>query len=218
VNTETCLSEATFQHAAMILRAGGVVAFPTETYYGLAVDPFNEKAVDRLYEIKKRSRSLPILLLVQDMHQLPLVAAAIPALYRELIHHFWPGPLSLVFPAHPHCSSHLTGGTATVAARQSPHPIAQRLLASFGGPITATSANISGKPAATTASEVNTFFGPSVDCIIDGGATPGGQGSTLVVLKEGVVSCLRQGKVDFSLVHKVCATYNQALTGILKEE
>lgn len=217
MNTETRLSEPTFQHAALILRAGGVVAFPTETYYGLAVDPFNEKAVDRLYEIKKRSRRLPILLLVQDIHQLPLITTSIPALYQELIHHFWPGSLSLVFPASPRCPSPLTGGTNTVAARQSPHPVAQRLLASFRGPITATSANISGEPAATTASEVKAFFGTSVDCIIDGGPTPGGQGSTLVVLKEGVVSCLRQGKVDFSLVQEVCATYNQSMIGIYKE-
>jgi len=211
LSNDSLPSETTFRRAALILRAGGVVAFPTETYYGLAVDPFNEQAVDRLYAIKKRSRKLPILLLVQNIHQLSLVAASIPAIYQVLIRHFWPGSLSLVFPAHPGCSAHLTGGTATVAARQSPHPIANSLLEAFGGPVTATSANISGKPAATTASEVATFFASSVDLIIDGGTTPGGKGSTLVSLQEGVVSCLRQGKVDFSLVQEVCATYNQAM-------
>ena len=206
-------SETTIQRAALILRAGGVIAFPTETYYGLAVDPFNESAVDRLYAIKKRSRDLPILLLVDNIHQLPMIAASIPAIYQLLIHHFWPGPLSLVFPAHPRCSSRLTGGTATVAARHSPHPLAERLLKAFGGPVTATSANISGKPAATTAAEVETYFEDRVDLILDGGKTPGGLGSTLVTVKGDTVSCLRPGKVDFFLVQEVCATYNQAMTG-----
>jgi len=193
------VSEATFQRAALILRAGGVVAFPTETYYGLAVDPFNEKAVDRLYAIKKRSRNLPILLLVQNIHQLPLIAASIPEIYLVLIQHFWPGSLSLVFPAHPRCPSQLTGGTATVAARQSPHPLADRLLEAFGRPVTATSANISGKPAATTASEVETFFGEKIDFILDGGKTPGGQGSTLVTvkLKKALCPVFAKGKLIF---------------------
>lgn len=205
------LSDTTFQRAASILRAGGVVAFPTETYYGLAADPFNEQAVDRIYRIKQRSRELPILLLVKDSHQLPLVALSTPPIYQELIRHFWPGPLSLVFPAHATCPSRLTGNTGTIAVRQSPHPIAHRLLAAFGGPLTATSANISGKPAAITAQQVEQFFGSQLDLVIDGGGTPGGQGSTLVGLRDGALYCLRQGKVDFSLVQQVGTTYNQSL-------
>ncbi|MDD2465868.1 MAG: L-threonylcarbamoyladenylate synthase [Desulfobulbus sp.] len=203
-------SESTFQHAAAILRAGGVVAFPTETYYGLAVDPFNEKAVDRLYRIKQRSRKLPILLLVENAHQLPQVAKAIPALYRELIRHFWPGALSLVFPAQARCSLLLTGKTGTIAVRQSPHPVAHRLVTAFGAPVTATSANISGKPAAITAQQVVDFFADRVDLVVDGGITPGGQGSTLVGVQDGVLCCLRQGKIEFSLVQAVGTAYNQA--------
>ncbi|MGD9950359.1 MAG: L-threonylcarbamoyladenylate synthase [Desulfobulbus sp.] len=212
MNRDASLSDSTIQRAANILRAGGVVAFPTETYYGLAVDPFNEKAVDRLYQIKQRSRKLPILLLVENIRQLPLVALSIPVPYQKLIHHFWPGSLSLVFPAQTRCSSLLTGGTDTIALRLSPHPVAHRLLAAFGGPITATSANISGKPAAITAQQVEAFFGDQVDLIVDGGTTPGGQGSTLVGLRDEALICIRQGKVDFSLVQAICAAYNQAST------
>lgn len=211
MNRDLVPSDATFQHAASLLRAGGVVAFPTETYYGLAADPFKEQAVDRIYQIKRRSRNLPILLLVENIHQLPLVALSIPPIYRELIRYFWPGALSLVFPAHANCPSRLTGNTATIAVRQSPHPIAHRLLSAFGGPLTATSANISGKPAAITAQQVEKFFGSQLDLVIDGGVTPGGQGSTLVGLRDGALCCLRQGKVDFSLVQQVGATYNQSV-------
>lgn len=203
-------SGATFQRAASILRAGGVVAFPTETYYGLAVDPFNEQAVDRLYRLKIRSRELPILLLVENVEQLLQVAVCIPDIFQPLIHHFWPGALSLVFPAQAKCSRMLTGTTKTIALRQSPHPVAQLLLKAVAAPITATSANISGQPAATTAEQVEDIFGKQIELIIDGGTTPGGQGSTLVGLRDGVLSCIRRGKVDFSLVQEVCAAYNQA--------
>nr|WP_321467940.1 L-threonylcarbamoyladenylate synthase [uncultured Desulfobulbus sp.] len=212
MSTDTLVSEAEFQSAARVLRSGGVVAFPTETYYGLAVDPFQQKAVSRLYQIKQRPGNLPILLLIRDTDQLPMVARSIPPLYQELIRRFWPGSLSLVFPAQSSCSSLLTGGTGTIAVRQSPHPLAHRLLTAFSGPITATSANISGQPAATTALEVHQTFGTLVDLIIDGGKTPGGQGSTLVEIRERNLCCLRQGKVDFSLVLKVAAAYNQATT------
>ncbi len=210
MSTAPLVTEAEFQSAARVLRSGGVVAFPTETYYGLAVDPFHQRAVSRLYQIKQRPGHLPILLLVKDTDQLPMVARSIPPLYRVLIRRFWPGSLSLVFPAQSSCSSLLTGGTGTIAVRQSPHPVAQRLLTTFSGPITATSANISGQPAATTALEVHQTFGTLVDLIIDGGTTPGGLGSTLVEIREGNLCCLRQGKVDFSLVLEVAASYNQA--------
>lgn len=212
MNPEVALLDSTLQRAATVLRAGGVVAFPTETYYGLAVDPFNEQAIERIYRIKQRPQALPLLLLVENVHQLSQVALSIPHIYQELMRQFWPGSLSLVFPAHNQCSSKLTGDTGTIAVRQSPHPVAQRLLAVFGGPITATSANISGQPAAVTAQEVAQIFGEQLDLIVDGGATPGGQGSTLVGLQSGALCCLRPGKVDFSLVQAIGEAYNQAIT------
>ena len=137
--------------AVAVLRAGGIVGFPTETYYGLAVDPFNLKAVDRLFRVKQRSRLLPLLVLVQSKDHVRDLVRTLPASALRLIERYWPGPLTLVCPARPDLPSQLTGGTGTIGFRQSSHAVAAQLVAMFGCPVTATSANISGAPAAVTA-------------------------------------------------------------------
>ncbi|MGI6655498.1 MAG: L-threonylcarbamoyladenylate synthase [Desulfobulbus sp.] len=197
--------EADVHRAIQLLRSGGVVAFPTETYYGLAVDPWQPRALERLYRVKQRSRTLPTLVLVAGPEQMSLLAAEVPAVYDPLIRAFWPGPLTLVCPARPGLPELLTGQTGTVGLRHSPSPVANRLIAALGRPITATSANISGQPAATTAAEAANFLGDKVDLILDGGATPGGCGSTLVGLRNGTPVCLREGKIPFSSVAAVHA-------------
>lgn len=194
-------------HAANLLRTGGVVAFPTETYYGLAVDPFNHQALERLFAIKRRPRYLPILVLVSGPEQLPLLTGALPDLYRHLITRFWPGPLTLVCPALPGLPPQLTGNTPTVGVRQSPNETAAALLAAFGGPVTATSANITGFPATVSAREVARTFADEIDLIVDGGDTPGGAGSTLVGLEQGRLRCIREGKVAFAAVQEEAAAY-----------
>jgi len=205
VNQPVAVSEETLHRAAFILKSGGIVAFPTETYYGLAVNPFHRQALERLFWIKQRSRELPILVLVAGTEQLALLASEVPAVYHRLIECFWPGPLTLVCPALPALLPQLTGGTQGIGLRQSPHETANRLIAAFGGPITATSANISGFPAAITANEVGHIFGVQVDLILDGGKTPGGRGSTLVGVRERSLYCLREGKIAFSAVQKCAA-------------
>ncbi len=207
MNQPVAVSDRTVSHAADILRSGGVVAFPTETYYGLAVDPFNDQALARLFQIKQRSRELPILVLVADIDQFHALTLEIPAVYYRLINCFWPGPLTLVCPAQSALPSLLTGNTDTIGLRQSPHEMANQLIAAFGGPITATSANISGHPAAVTAGEVADIFGSKIDLILDGGQTPGGSGSTLVGMRQGALYCLRRGKISFSAV-QACAGIN----------
>lgn len=196
------------EHAAALLRAGGVVAFPTETYYGLAVDPFNPQALERLFRIKHRPRSLPILVLVEDVAQIARLSMQLTPMYRHLIARFWPGPLTLVCPALPILPPQLTGNTATIGVRQSPDPTATALLSAFGGPITATSANISGFPAAITAEEVARMFGDALDLIIDGGTTPGGAGSTLVRDTKGVLTLIRAGKIEFSEIQACVAQWS----------
>ncbi len=191
---------ASLARAVAILRSGGIVAFPTETYYGLAVDPFNPRALDRLFAVKRRPRALPILVLVSGIEQVHLLASEFPSVYDGLIRRFWPGPLTLIFPALATLPEQLTGGTGTVGIRRSPLSAANRLLAAFGGPITATSANCSGHPAALTAKEVHHVFGDQLDCILDGGATPGGRGSTLVGIRDAGLHCLRQGRIPFAEV------------------
>ncbi|MDH3360626.1 MAG: L-threonylcarbamoyladenylate synthase [Desulfobulbaceae bacterium] len=190
--------------AVRVIKEGGVVAFPTETYYGLAVDSFNSKALARLFEIKQRPLSKAVLVLVQDQKQLPQLVEQVPAVFVPLLDQFWPGPLTLVFPAQDRVSPLLTGGTGTVGVRVSSHPVAARLLFSAGIPLTATSANISGQEPATSAAQVKTQFGDAVDCIIDGGETPGGKGSTLIGCgADGRCLLLRDGVVPFSSIEAV---------------
>lgn len=204
MSSVVAVSPATLRQAAHLLRQGGVVAFPTETYYGLAVDPWNTEAVERLYRVKQRSRQLPVLVLIAGLEQLPQVAIALPRAYQALIARFWPGPLTVVCPARSELSALLTGGTGTIGVRQSPHPVARQLLAAFGGPLTATSANLSGAPAAITAAQVASLLPAGVDLILDGGDTPGGSGSTLVGLRDATLYCLREGKIPFAQIQEAC--------------
>jgi L-threonylcarbamoyladenylate synthase len=187
------------------LRAGGVVAFPTETYYGLAVDPFNPVALARLFALKGRSADKPVLLIVDDPSQLAALVAEIPPLFVLLMQRFWPGPLTLVFPGVPSLPEMLTGQSATIGVRVSSHPVARQFVRAYGRPITATSANFSGHPAAVTASEVREQLGPELDMILDGGETPGGQGSTLLGYQEGKVRLLRAGVIPFSRIEAILA-------------
>lgn len=189
------------RRAALILRQGGVVAFPTETYYGLAVDPLQEQALWRLFRLKKRSTDKAVLVLTVGMDQIMLLARDFPQAYLPLAVRFWPGPLSLVCPARPGLSPLLTGNRADIGLRYSSSEVANRLIAAFGGPITATSANLSGQPAAVSSAEVADIFGDQVDMILDGGNCPGGQGSTLVGLDEaGGLACIREGKIPFDQI------------------
>ncbi len=191
------------EQAVSVLRRGGVVAFPTETYYGLAVDPFNDRALESLFALKKRAVDKPVLVLVREPGEIESLVASVPPVYEQLISLFWPGPLTLVFPARPSLSHWLTGGTGTIGIRQSPHPVALALVTAFGGPITATSANISGLPPACSADMVRAGFGAQPDCILDGGRTTGSGGSTLVGLdREEQLWCLREGMLPLETINR----------------
>jgi len=205
VNRSVPVTGESLQRAADILRKGGLVAFPTETYYGLAVDPCRIQALERLFQVKRRRKELPILVLVGGTDQVPLLAREVPQVFRRLIERFWPGPLTLVCPALPILSPLLTGNTGTVGLRQSPDETANRLIKTFGGPVTATSANISGYPAAVTADGVARIFADEIDLILDGGSTPGGMGSTLIGIEGTSLRCLREGKIAFADVQACLA-------------
>lgn len=204
-------SDEDFQRAVTVLTQGGVVAFPTETFYGLAVDPFNEQALTALFRLKGRPLHKPFPVLVQDEGQLSGLAGVIPHLYRPLMKAFWPGPLTLVFPARAELSSLLTGKGGGVGVRISPHPVAANLGQLWGRPMTATSANPSGMPAATNAEEVRHFFGDEVVFILDGGQTPGGMSSTVVGLRQGALQLIRAGVIDFSLLMQVVKAEGRGL-------
>ncbi|MDH3330161.1 MAG: L-threonylcarbamoyladenylate synthase [Desulfobulbaceae bacterium] len=195
--SDRTVSENEVIRAAEVIRKGGVVAFPTETYYGLAVDPLNGKALQKLFKIKDRPALKPVLLLIADRSQLGRVTTSVPELAARLMDRFWPGPLTLVLPARPELSSLVTGNTGTVGVRLSPHPVAAALLKACGIPLTATSANRSGEAPAVTAEDVRAIFGSQIDFVLDGGKTPGKLGSTLVGFKEKNVQCIREGCIPF---------------------
>jgi L-threonylcarbamoyladenylate synthase len=202
---EPQVTEEALAKACVALRAGGVVAFPTETYYGLAVDPFNQEALSRLFALKGRAGDKPVLLIVDNPSQLSTLVAEIPPPFPLLMERFWPGPLTLVFPGAPSLPGMLTGHRGTIGVRVSSHPVARQLVRAFGRPLTATSANFSGQPAAVAASGVLEQLGPEVDAVLDGGETPGGQGSTLLGYQEGKVCLLRAGVIPFAEIEAVLA-------------
>jgi len=188
------------EHAVVCLQKGGIVAFPTESFYGLAVDPYNEKALNALFRLKERDTRKPILVLISEVAQLEEIADSVPGSYQPLMQNFWPGPLTLIFPGRKHLSPLLTGGTGTVGVRISSHHIATRFCRRWGRPITATSANISGMKPAKNADEVVAMFGSKVDCIIDGGVTSANRCSTIVGMCDGCLQLIREGLVEFPLI------------------
>lgn len=187
--------EEVLSRTAHILRQGGVVAIPTETYYGLAADPFCEEALKKIFILKQRPLKKPLLTIINDISQLQLLVAEIPLPFHNLMTSFWPGPLTLIFPARPSLSSLLTAGTATIGVRLSSHPIARELLRSFGGPLTATSANISGQTPAVSVLDLKVQFGQKLDGVIDGGTLPGACGSTIVGYDGRDITIIRAGVI-----------------------
>jgi L-threonylcarbamoyladenylate synthase len=181
--------------AVAILRAGGVLAFPTETFYGLAADAANEEAVEKIFHIKGRGFGSPIALIIAGDRHLRGLVAEIPDTAGVLMRAFWPGPLTLVFKASPKIIPKLTAGTGRIGIRISSHPIAARLAEALDGPITATSANRSGGAENISARDVLQCFGDELDAVIDGGATPGGRGSTFLDVTADPPVALREGAI-----------------------
>jgi len=182
--------------AIEILKNGGIVAFPTDTVYGLGGDVFNVRAVERIYRVKQRSRNLPLPVLLADSTQLADIVASVPETARYLMRHFWPGGLTLVLPKKDTLPDIITAGSNKVAVRIPDHVVPISLIRGLGAPIIGTSANISDKPSPVTAEEVEQQIGSQVDLIIDVGRCPGGlestvvdvTGETPVILRRGVIS------------------------------
>jgi L-threonylcarbamoyladenylate synthase len=179
--------------AAAIVR-GEVVAYPTETFYGLAVDALNEAALAKLRALKGRDAEKTFSLLVSDHAMLASLCSEISPLAERMMAQYWPGPLTLALPARPGLPASIVAN-GYVAVRVSPHPIAQALVVAAGRPITATSANPAGSPPPRTVNEVAAHFPPPSCLILDGGTTPGGQPSTLARVRGERVEILRQGAV-----------------------
>ena len=187
---------AGLKKAADVILSGGLVAYPTESFYGLAVNAMDVKAIERLFELKKRGRDQPVLILIPSKDVLCQYVTSIPRIAHQLIGRFWPGGLTLVFNAAPAIPSSLTGGTGKIGIRHSNHDIATRLTRISGVPITGTSANISGQPPSVNAREVFQSIGKDVDIILDGGETKGAPGSTLLDITTTPPTIIREGMID----------------------
>lgn len=183
---------------------GGVVAFPTETYFGLGADIQNETAIEKLFTLKKRSLDKPILVLIDHIAQLDGLTSSIPEAYHSLIKHFWPGPLTLIFPASSSVSPLLTGNTSTIGVRISSNPLTRYFCRSWGKPLTATSANLSGTIPASNKDQVDSHFGNRIDYVfVSQGEESDGNGSTIVTLGENDITVLREGVIDELMIRKV---------------
>lgn len=179
--------------AAAILRSGGLVAFPTETVYGLGADAWNPRALALVYRVKRRPAEHPLIVHVAGGSALDELAREIPEQARRLAARFWPGPLTLVLARHPRVPLEVTGGQETIAVRVPAHPLALSLLRAFGGPIAAPSANRFGAVSPTTAAHVRDDLGEDVELVLDGGSCDVGLESTIVDLTAGRPRVLRLG-------------------------
>jgi len=186
---------AKLEQALEALRRGEVIVFPTETFYGLGADAFNGNAVERVLGLKGREPENPIPILVADEQMLRSVVAQIPPLARRLMDHFWPGPLTLVLRAKKGLPVALVNRSGGVGVRISSHPLASRLVRGLGHPLTATSANPSGKEPARTIAEAMAYFSARLEIFIDGGRLPGRRGSTVVEIAQDQWRILREGEI-----------------------
>jgi L-threonylcarbamoyladenylate synthase len=191
------------RRAADILRAGGLVAFPTETVYGLGADASSEKAVARLYAVKGRPADHPVIVHFASQENAFEWGKDIPESARKLAAAFWPGPLTLILKRSEKAKDFVTGGQASVGIRVPSHPAAQQLLRAFGGAIAAPSANRFGRVSPTTAAHVREDLGNDVDLILDGGETEVGIESTIVDLSGGGPVLLRPGRISAAEVGKI---------------
>jgi L-threonylcarbamoyladenylate synthase len=194
------------ERGVSILRQGGLVAYPTDTVYGLGACASLPQAVERIYAVKKRPRNMPLPLLLADVSQVTEVAESVPAIAWSLIYAFLPGALTLVLPKSSSVPDIIAGGGATVAVRIPAHPVPIALVEGLGAPIVGTSANLSGRPSPLTAEEVYSQLGDKVDLIIDGGRCPGGKESTVVDVTGERVMILREGAISKEELERVCGT------------
>lgn len=187
-----------------ILKEGGIVAFPTDTVYGLGARADNRRAVERIYLIKERPRNMALPLLLADISQINEVASSVPEVAWVLARNFLPGALTIVLHKSDLVYDIVTGGAGTVGVRVPAHPVPIALIRGVGFPVVGTSANLSGRPSALSADEVRSQLGGKIDLVIDGGRCPGGKESTIVDVTGETPVILREGAISREELRQVC--------------
>jgi len=189
--------------AAAIIRGGGLVAFPTETVYGLGADGLNPVAVAKIFEVKNRPTFNPLILHIENKDRLYTVCEIPSEKVNDLIEEFWPGPLTLVLPKKPNVPEIVTGGLNTVAVRMPDNLIALELIKESGTPIAAPSANLFGQLSPTRAGHVQKQFGDKIDMILDGGKCSVGIESTILLIEQEEITLLRPGGIPLESIREV---------------
>lgn len=197
------LDSTTIEMAASIIRSGGVVVFPTHTLYGLAADALNPKAIARIFAIKGRTADKPISVLIPGKEDIYNVAADFPRAGRQISEQLWPGGVTLVLEARADLPENLTARTGKIGIRLPRHPFASALVSAFGGPVTATSANLSGRPGCSRIEDLAGEIFDGVDLVIDAGPLSGGIGSTVVDVTTDPPTILREGSIKADRIFSV---------------
>ncbi len=183
------------QKAVAVLRRGGVIAFPTSTLYGLGADAANSKAIQRIFAIKSRSRKQPILILIRDKTWLPKLVKKIPPVAINLMDAFWPGGITIVFQASQNILPDLMGDKGKIGIRVPKHPVAAAIVSELDGPLTGTSANLSGQPGCFNVDNLDVKLAAKLDGVLDAGPLKGGRGSTVIDVTEDPPRILREGTI-----------------------
>jgi len=197
-----------FDEAVDALRRGDVIVFPTETLYGLGADALNGEAVEKVFQLKGRDPRNPIPVLVADPEMLNALIAEVPPVAQKLMECFWPGPLTLVLPARRGIPKPLRNASGGVGVRISSHPIATQLVKALGRPLTATSANPSGKKPARDPLEAKSYFAGKIEVFLDGGTLTSKSGSTVVDVTGDTIKFIREGEIGASELRGVLGKEN----------
>jgi L-threonylcarbamoyladenylate synthase len=187
---------AAINKAAAIVKAGGVIAFPTRCLYGLGADAFNTEAVERIFRIKQRSFHNPILILIDQLNRLDRLVSEVSPVAVRIMDHFWPGRITLVFRAGEAVPSYLTAGTGKIGIRLPDQPVAAALVKALQTPLTGTSANLSGRPGCRRIEDLEFQIAGKLDLILDAGSLKGGRGSTVVDVTAAKPEILREGEIS----------------------
>ena len=192
------VSQHELERGVQALRDGGVVAFPTDTLYGLGADVFNLDALQKVFDIKERPAGLALPVLIDSWKQFETVAADVTQVARTLAEKYWPGPLTLIVSKADAVPDLLTAGAPTVAVRVPDHRVPRALARMFGGPITGTSANRSGEPDLKSLEELTAQLGSRVDYVVAAGPAPAGTASTVIDITEDSPKLIREGALPFN--------------------